>query len=195
MRVGHNKIDGVKPPVAGVLERKERTATPAPCPTESLHLMSDLQMKVVIVTPEIPYNTGAIGRTCVALGLELILIKPLGFSLDEKAVRRSGTTYWQHVQLTEYDDWQSFLDDRKPAREALHFFEEHGAQSFYEPDYQADAYLVFGCESKGLPQTILDGMEDRTFNLPMRNPVVRSLDLANTATAVIYQAMKPQLMG
>ena len=157
--------------------------------------MSDPQMKVVIVTPEIPYNTGAIGRTCVALGLELILIKPLGFSLDEKAVRRSGTTYWQHVQLTEYDDWQSFLDDRKPAREDLHFFEEHGAKSFYEPDYQADASLLFGCESKGLPQEILSGMEDRTFNLPMRNPVVRSLNLANTATAVIYQAMKPQLMG
>ncbi|MBU2868569.1 tRNA (cytidine(34)-2'-O)-methyltransferase [Pacificibacter marinus] len=157
--------------------------------------MSDPQMKVVIVTPEIPYNTGAIGRTCVALGLELILIKPLGFSLDEKAVRRSGTTYWQHVQLTEYDDWQSFLDDRKPAREALHFFEEHGAQSFYEPDYPQDGYLVFGCESKGLPETILGGMEDRVFNLPMRNPVVRSLNLANTATAVIYQAMRSQLGG
>lgn len=152
-------------------------------------------MKVVIVTPEIPYNTGAIGRTCVALGLELILIKPLGFSLDEKAVRRSGTTYWQHVQLTEYDDWQSFLDDRKPPREALHFFEEHGAQSFYEPDYPQDGYLVFGCESKGLPETILSGMEDRVFNLPMRNPVVRSLNLANTATAVIYQAMRTQLGG
>jgi len=157
--------------------------------------MSDPQMKVVIVTPEIPYNTGAIGRTCVALGLELILIKPLGFSLDEKAVRRSGTTYWQHVQLTEYNDWQSFLDDRKPAREALHFFEEHGAQSFYEPDYPQDGYLVFGCESKGLPETLLSGMEDRVFNLPMRNPVVRSLNLANTATAVIYQAMRSQLGG
>lgn len=157
--------------------------------------MSDPQMKVVIVTPEIPYNTGAIGRTCVALGLELILIKPLGFSLDEKAVRRSGTTYWQHVQLTEYNDWQSFLDDRKPAREALHFFEEHGAQSFYEPDYPQDGYLVFGCESKGLPETVLSGMEDRVFNLPMRNPVVRSLNLANTATAVIYQAMRSQLGG
>lgn len=157
--------------------------------------MSDPQMKVVIVTPEIPYNTGAIGRTCVALGLELILIKPLGFSLDEKAVRRSGTTYWQHVQLTQYGDWQSFLDDRKPAREALHFFEEHGAQSFYEPDYPQDGYLVFGCESKGLPENVLGGMEDRTFNLPMRNPVVRSLNLANTATAVIYQAMRKQLGG
>ncbi|RPE71237.1 tRNA (cytidine/uridine-2'-O-)-methyltransferase [Pacificibacter maritimus] len=157
--------------------------------------MSDPQMKIVLVTPEIPYNTGAIGRTCVALGLELILIKPLGFSLDEKAVRRSGTTYWQHVQLTEYDDWQSFLDDRQPPREAMYYFEEHGAGTFYEPEYDPNGYLIFGCESKGLPDDILKDVPDRIFNLPMRNKVVRSLNLANTATAVIYQALRPQLEG
>jgi len=152
-------------------------------------------MKLVLVTPEIPYNTGAIGRTCVALELELILIKPYGFSIDEKAVRRAGMDYWKHVQLSQYDSWQSFLDDRKPMRESLYFFEEHGAQSVYTPDYQPDAYLVFGCESKGLPVAILDGMEDRIFNLPMRSPLVRSLNLANVATAVVYQAMRTQLGG
>ncbi|WP_138933817.1 tRNA (cytidine(34)-2'-O)-methyltransferase [Roseovarius arcticus] len=157
--------------------------------------MSDPCLKMVLVTPEIPYNTGAIGRTCLALDLELILIKPYGFSLDEKAVRRAGLDYWQHVHLTEYDDWHSFLDDRKPPRASLHFFEESGAQSFYTPDYQRDAYLVFGCESKGLPIAVLDGMEDRTFSLPMRNPIVRSLNLANVATAVVYQAMRTQLGG
>ena len=152
-------------------------------------------MKLVLVTPEIPYNTGAIGRTCVALNLELILIKPYGFSLDEKSVRRAGTDYWKHVNLCEYENWQSFLDARKPARENLHFFEENGAESFYTPDYPNDAYLIFGCESKGLPISILDDMEDRIFNLPMRNPLVRSLNLANVATAVIYQAMRTQLGG
>ncbi len=152
-------------------------------------------MKLVLVTPEIPYNTGAIGRTCVALELELILIKPYGFSIDEKAVRRAGMDYWKHVQLSQYDSWQSFLDDRKPMRESLYFFEEHGAQSVYTPDYQPDAYLVFGCESKGLPVAILDGMEDRIFNLPMSSPLVRSLNLANVATAVVYQAMRTQLGG
>ena len=150
-------------------------------------------MKVVLVTPEIPFNTGAIGRTCVALDLELILIKPYGFSLDEKAVRRAGTDYWKHVHLTEFDSWQSFLDDRQPTRDSLYFFEEHGEQSVYEPDYQDDAYLVFGCESAGLPAAILDGMNDRVFHLPMRNPLVRSLNLANVATAVVYQAMRNQL--
>ncbi|MGY8851016.1 tRNA (cytidine(34)-2'-O)-methyltransferase [Sulfitobacter sp. M13] len=157
--------------------------------------MSDLRMKMVLVTPEIPYNTGAIGRTCVALDLELILIKPYGFSLDEKSVRRAGTDYWKHVNLTEYDSWQSFLGDRKPSRDDLYFFEEHGAQTFYTPDYQPNSYLVFGCESAGLPPAILDGMNDRVFNLPMLDTRVRSLNLANVATAVVYQAMRTQLGG
>jgi tRNA (cytidine/uridine-2'-O-)-methyltransferase len=131
----------------------------------------------------------------VALNLELILIKPYGFSLDEKAVRRAGTDYWKHVNLAEYDSWEAFLADRQPPREKLYFFEEHGAQSIYAPDYHQDAYLVFGCESAGLPATVLDGMDDRVFNLPMLSPLVRSLNLANVATAVIYQAMRPQLGG
>lgn len=152
-------------------------------------------MKLVLVTPEIPFNTGAIGRSCVALNLELILIKPYGFSLDEKSVRRAGTDYWKHVNLCEYDDWDSFITARKPERDKMYFFEEHGAQSVFDPDYQHDAYLVFGCESSGLPASILDGNDDRVFNLPMLNPKVRSLNLANVATAVIYQAMRTQLGG
>lgn len=157
--------------------------------------MSKPRLKIVLVTPEIPYNTGAIGRTCVALELELILIKPYGFSLDEKAVKRAGTDYWKHVTLSEYDNWETFIAERKPPRDSMYFFEEDGAQSMYEPDYQQDAYLVFGCESAGLPKTILDGNDDRVFHLPMLSPLVRSLNLANVATAVIYQAMRPQLMG
>lgn len=157
--------------------------------------MPDPCLKLVLVTPEIPYNTGAIGRTCVALELELILIKPYGFSLDEKSVRRAGTTYWQHVRLSEYDSWQKFMEDRKPPRDSLYLFEEHGTQSVYDPDYQQDAYLVFGCESKGLPAEIQDSLEDRMFSLPMRSTLVRSLNLANVATAVIYQAMRPHLTG
>lgn len=157
--------------------------------------MSDPHMKLVLVTPEIPYNTGAIGRTCLALDIELILIKPYGFSLSEKAVRRAGMDYWQHVHLSEYDTWRDFLETRKPPRDTLHFFENYGTQSFYEPTYPSDAYLVFGCESKGLPQDVLTGMEDRCFNLPMRNPKVRSLNLANVATAVVFQAMRPHLGG
>ena len=152
-------------------------------------------MKIVLVEPEIPFNTGAIGRTCVALDLELILIKPYGFSLDQKTVSRAGTRYWKHVQLLEYANWESFLDHQNPPRDHLYFFEEHGSHSFYTPDYQKDAYLVFGCESKGLSPKVLDGMDDRTFSLPMRSPLVKSLNLANAATAVAYQALRTQLVG
>ena len=157
--------------------------------------MSGTSLKIVLVTPEIPYNTGAIGRTCVALNLELILIKPYGFSLDEKSVRRAGTDYWKHVNLSEYDSWRHFLEARAPDPEKVFLFEEHGAQNLYAPEYQEDAYLVFGCESAGLPAEVLNGREHQTFHLPMLSPKVRSLNLANVATAVIYQAMRPQLGG
>ena len=157
--------------------------------------MPDPHLKVVLVTPEIPFNTGAIGRTCLALNIELILIKPYGFSLSEKAVRRAGMDYWKDVHLSEYDTWDSFLATRTPPRDHLHFFENYGNQSFYEPDYPPDGYLVFGCESKGLPREIFEDMQDRCFNLPMPSPKVRSLNLANTATAVVFQAMRPTLGG
>ena len=150
-------------------------------------------MKVVLVNPEIPHNTGSIGRTCVALGLELILIKPYGFSLEEKSVSRSGTRYWKDVNLSEYRSWTQFLNLHQPTRDHLYFFEEDGDNSFYSPHYQPEAYLIFGCESAGLPKDILNGMADRIFQIPIRNPTVKSLNLANAATAVIYQALRNQL--
>ena len=154
--------------------------------------MSDSRMKIVLVNPEIPHNTGSIGRTCVALDLELILIKPYGFSLDETSVMRSGTRYWKHVRLSQYGSWQSFLDYRRPLRDKLYFFEEYGFKSFYTPNYDPDGYLIFGRESKGLPTSILIGMDDRTFRVPMRSQLVKSLNLANVVTAVAYQAIRNQ---
>ncbi|MFO7919617.1 tRNA (cytidine(34)-2'-O)-methyltransferase [Rhodobacteraceae bacterium W635] len=154
--------------------------------------MADERLKLVLVTPEIPGNTGTIGRTCVALDLDLILIRPYGFSIDDKAVRRAGLDYWQHVRLSEYDSWAAFIAARQPAREKLFLFEEHGAQSVYDPHYPPDAYLVFGRETKGLQPEILQGMQDRVFHLPMRSPHIRSLNLSNAATAVVYQALRGQ---
>jgi len=151
-------------------------------------------MKVVLVTPEIPGNTGSVGRTCVALDLELILIRPYGFDITDKTVRRAGLDYWQHVRLSEYDDWAAFLASRAPRRDQLFFFEDDGTGgTVYDPLYPPDAYLVFGRETKGLQPEILDGMADRIFRLPMRSPHIRSLNLANAATAVLYQAMRGYL--
>lgn len=152
-----------------------------------------VDMKVVLVTPEIPGNTGTIGRSCVALDLELILIRPYGFSIDDKAVRRAGLDYWKHVRLTEYDDWQAFIGDRAPRRDQMFFFEQDGIGTVYDPVYPPDAYLIFGRETKGLQPEILDGHGDRIFRLPMRSAHIRSLNLANAATAVCYQAMRGYL--
>ena len=152
------------------------------------------KMKVVLIEPEIPFNTGSIGRTCVALDLELILIGQLGFSLDSSSVARSGTRYWKFVKIKLFDSWDKFLLERSPSDDQLYFFEEDGAKSFYTPTYHPEAYLVFGCESKGLPKSIRDSMEERTFSLPINNKAVKSLNLANAATAVVYQAMRDYLL-
>lgn len=148
---------------------------------------------IVLVQPEIPGNTGSIGRTCVALGMELILIHPLGFEITDTRVKRAGLDYWKHVHLTEYASWDAFLEARTPRAEQLFLFEEFGARSFYEPDYPDDAMLVFGKETTGIPKAIIERHADRLVNLPMRSDVIRSLNLANTVTAAAYQALRGKL--
>lgn len=156
--------------------------------------MQTADMKVVLVHPEIPGNTGSVGRTCVALDLELILIHPLGFDITEKSVRRAGLDYWKHVRLTEYDSWLAFMVARTPREDQIFLLEIGGeGGSVYAPKFPHDAYLIFGKETKGLPAEVLEGRAKRTFELPMRSPHIRSLNLANAATAVIYQAMRPYL--
>lgn len=148
---------------------------------------------IILIQPEIPGNTGAIGRTCVALDMELILIHPLGFEISDSRVKRSGLDYWPHVHLTEYASWKAFLEARAPRPDQLFLFEEFGATSFYEPDYPEDAMLVFGQETKGIPKAVIDRHADRLFKLPMRSDVIRSLNLANTVSAAAYQALKGKL--
>lgn len=156
--------------------------------------MTTADMKIVLVAPEIPGNTGTIGRTCVALDMELILIRPFGFELSDKTVRRAGLDYWKHVRLTDYPDWGTFLADRSPPRDRLFLFEDDGrAGTVYDPDYPQGAYLVFGKETTGLPDSITGSLPDRVFRLPMLSAHVRSLNLANAATAVAYQAMQAWL--
>ena len=148
---------------------------------------------IVLVQPEIPGNTGAVGRTCVALDMELILIHPLGFEISDKRVKRSGLDYWPHVRLTEYASWDAFLAARAPRPDQLFLFEEFGARSFYEPEYPEDAFLVFGQETKGIPPAIIEHHPDRLFKLPMRSDVIRSLNLANTVSAAAYQALRGKI--
>ena len=148
-------------------------------------------ISIVLIQPEIPGNTGAVGRTCVALDMELVLIHPLGFTITDK--RRSGLDYWPHVRLAEFASWEAFLAERQPREDQLFLFEEFGSTSFYEPDYPDDALLVFGQETKGIPRAILAQHPDRLFHLPMRSEHIRSLNLANTVTAAAYQALQGKI--
>ena len=148
---------------------------------------------IILIQPEIPGNTGAVGRTCVALDMELILIHPLGFEISDKRVKRSGLDYWPHVNLTEYASWDAFLEARTPRPDQLFLFEEFGARSFYEPESPDAPSLVFGQETKGIPKPIIERHADRLFKLPMRSDVIRSLNLANTVSAAAYQALRGKL--
>ena len=147
---------------------------------------------IVLVHPEIPGNTGAVGRTCVALDMELVLIHPLGFEITDKRVKRSGLDYWPHIRLVEFGSWAAFMAERAPRADQMFLFEEYGARSFYEPDYPDDAYLVFGRETKGIPADIIEAHSDAVVSLPMRSDKVRSLNLANTVAAAAYQAVRRQ---
>ncbi|MDG6077987.1 tRNA (cytidine(34)-2'-O)-methyltransferase [Erythrobacter litoralis] len=149
---------------------------------------------IVLVQPEIPGNTGAVGRTCVALDMELVLIHPLGFEISDKRVKRSGLDYWPHIRLVQFESWADFLRARQPRADQLFLFEEYAARSFYEPVYPDDAYLVFGRETKGIPEEIVAAHRESLVGLPMRSDKVRSLNLANTVSAAAYQALRSQFV-
>ena len=152
--------------------------------------MNNHGIKIVLVSPEIPWNTGAIGRTCVALGAELIVIKPTLIDFSDKAVKRAGLDYWQYVQLKIYEDWSDFIAKESPKNESLFFLSTKAKTTYYEAGYKQGSYLVFGAESKGLPSFYHETYADRFFKLPMFSEHIRSLNLANTATAVAYEALR-----
>jgi tRNA (cytidine/uridine-2'-O-)-methyltransferase len=148
------------------------------------------KFKIVLVAPEIPGNTGSIGRTAVALDLELILIKPLAFDIDEKAVRRAGLDYWKYVNLKIYDNFREFLDREKPSREKMFFFSKTADKTHFEATFSKDCYLIFGSETKGLATQILDDYSESLVSLPMYSEHIRSLNLSNAATAAAYEALR-----
>ncbi len=145
---------------------------------------------IVLYAPDIPGNTGSVGRTCIALGARLVLIKPYGFDLSEKAVRRAGLDYWKHVDLVEYETYEDFLEGEKPALEDLYFYTKTSDRLFYSQGYKKGCYLIFGSETKGLPQHIFNKYPERLFGLPIFSEHVRSLNLSNVATTVAYEALR-----
>ena len=145
-------------------------------------------LHAVLVRPEIPHNTGAIGRTCVALGCDLALVRPLGFALSDEYVRRAGLDYWQHLSLAVYDNWDDFLARARPGR--MHFLSTKGGRSLYETAFEPGDTLVFGSESAGLPEPFYERYRDALVRIPMPGEHARSLNLANAASIALYEAYR-----
>jgi tRNA (cytidine/uridine-2'-O-)-methyltransferase len=146
-------------------------------------------MNIVLLEPEIPANTGNIGRTCVATGTTLHLIEPLGFHLNEKNIKRSGMDYWKQVDVRRYADYQDFLEKENPKRIFMATTKAH--QLYTDVRYEPDDYIMFGKESAGIPEEILVENESTCIRIPM-NDDIRSLNLSNSVSIVLYEALRQQ---
>jgi tRNA (cytidine/uridine-2'-O-)-methyltransferase len=150
-----------------------------------------MAFKIVLVEPQIPPNTGNIGRLCIATKSELHLVEPLGFDITEKAVRRAGLDYWKHINLTIHPSYAAFRE-AVGAEARLFFFTKFATTTLYETKFQKDDYLVFGKETTGLPPEVhATEPKDRLIRVPMPGQdIVRSLNLAGTAHVAIYEALR-----
>lgn len=145
---------------------------------------------IVLIQPEIHWNTGNIGRTCLAVNCELHLIRPLGFSLDDKHVKRAGLDYWEHVRVWMWDDYDAFCAVLAPQEEEVCLFTKTGARSFRQMELRERMFLVFGAETRGLPAAVLEHYPpERTFFIPMLGGT-RSLNLSTSAGIALYESLK-----
>jgi tRNA (cytidine/uridine-2'-O-)-methyltransferase len=152
-----------------------------------------LALHVVLVHPEIHWNTGNAGRTCLAAGATLHLIEPLGFSLDEKQVKRAGLDYWEHVDLRVWKSWSEFEAQLKGLGEPF-FFSTKATQLFWDAPLAAaeDVVLIFGRETGGLPADIHERYRGRFYKMPIHSPLVRSLNLSTSVGIAVYEVLRQQ---
>lgn len=143
-------------------------------------------MQILLVHPLIPQNTGSVGRLCAATGTPLVLVEPLGFSLDDRYLKRAGLDYWPWVPLKTVAHWR----DAVPPGARPWLFTTHATRSFYDVEYGPDDLLVFGRETTGLPAELLDAFPDMHLRIPFENPHVRSLNLAQCAAVAYYEARR-----
>ena len=144
-------------------------------------------LNIVLLEPEMPANTGNIGRTCVATGTRLHLIRPLGFHLNEKMLKRAGLDYWEQLDVSIYDDYQDFLIKNPNAKIYMATTKAH--KVYTEVEFESDAYIMFGKESAGIPESILIDNEDTCIRIPMIGEI-RSLNLCNSVAIVLYEALR-----
>lgn len=145
------------------------------------------KLNIVLYEPEIPSNTGNIGRTCVATGTRLHLIEPLGFKLNEKAIKRAGMDYWKDLDVTTYLNYQDFLEKNPGAK--IYMATTKATQVYTEVHYEEDCYIMFGKESAGIPEEILLENQKTAIRIPMIGDI-RSLNLSNSVAIVLYEALR-----
>ena len=145
-------------------------------------------MHVILFEPEIPPNTGSVARLCAATLTTLHLIEPLGFKIDDKHLKRAGLDYWEFVDLRVHKSWEDFLHQH--AERNLLYFSKRATRSYTEARYQDDDYLVFGPETRGLPEELLQAHSERFYRIPMMGTGVRSLNLSNAVSIVLYEALR-----
>jgi tRNA (cytidine/uridine-2'-O-)-methyltransferase len=145
-------------------------------------------MQVVLFEPEIPPNTGSVARLCAATLTPLHLIEPLGFKIDDKHLKRAGLDYWEFVDLRVHPSWQHFIDVAAPKQ--LWFFSKRATRSYTGVRYEDTDFFVFGPETRGLPQQILDANPERALRIPLLGTGVRSLNLSNAVSIALYEALR-----
>lgn len=146
-----------------------------------------MDINIALIEPEIPQNTGNIARTCAAVGASLHLVKPLGFEIDDKKLKRAGLDYWDKLDITYYDCLDDFLE--KNREEKMFFFTTKAKQSYTDVKYPGRVFIVFGKETKGLPEELLYANPEKCVRIPMRD-TLRSLNLSNSVAVAVYEVLR-----
>jgi tRNA (cytidine/uridine-2'-O-)-methyltransferase len=155
---------------------------------EKLLYIIPMAFNIVLIEPEIHTNTGNIGRLSLATGSNLHLVKPFGFELTDKRLKRAGLDYWKHINVIIYENTADFYAKNKDKH--LVYFSSHATKNHWAIDFKDNIFLVFGKESKGLPYQILENNKENTYKIPLYSDKIRSLNLANSVAIVVYEGLK-----
>jgi tRNA (cytidine/uridine-2'-O-)-methyltransferase len=150
---------------------------------------NNVERHIVLVAPEVHWNTGNIGRTCLGVGAFLHLIKPLGFSLESRELKRAGLDYWHKIKLSIWDDFNSFQEKMAPKKDEIALFTKNGSKPFWSMPSPTRLFLFFGSETKGLPETIISMYKHATYHIPITNEI-RCLNLSTTVGIVLYESLR-----
>lgn len=147
-----------------------------------------MALNIVLIEPEIPNNTGNIGRLALASGSNLHLVKPFGFELSDKRLRRAGLDYWQHLNVIYYENTEAFFAKNKD--EKMVFLSSHGTKHHWDIQYEDNLFLIFGKESVGLPKELIQSQSEHLFKIPLYSKEIRSLNLANAVAICVYEGLR-----